>query len=71
MIGSTPPVSSLGGDAPIAMADKMRDFLKANPKVVTLIIAFTRLRRNTVTSFCGSPGIASSAIIIIAVLMLK
>ncbi len=71
MIGSTPPASSLSGDAPITMADKMRDFLKANPKVMTPIVAFTRLRQNTVTLFCGSPGIASSAIIIRAVLMLK
>ncbi len=33
MIGSTPPLSSLSGEDAIVMADKMRDFLKANPKL--------------------------------------
>ncbi len=58
MIGSTMPVSNLHGDAPIAMADKMRDFLKANPKVtlITFLLQMTQMK------CCGcsvlwSPGI--------------
>jgi acetylornithine deacetylase/succinyl-diaminopimelate desuccinylase-like protein len=33
LVGGTPPPQTLKGDAPISLADKLRDFLKANPGV--------------------------------------